>query len=473
MDRKILEFATLLRKTGVNVSHTEVADCLKALALVGLEKENFYNVLVCTLIKDQSYFRIFDRLFYYYFDPDFTGHRSEALKMWPNLIFPENNGVKCSGVDNVPGTEQGRSTGFGQGQGLATAAVDQFVQVIKVGKPDEMADMVKKGIESLGRIREEDLEDMKEVVRQVKIFLEWNMGVYRLENEAAGVEESVWLVWKERLEQMEDLLYRELEKAVIKELGQAALETILLRENLNELDFYRLSAPQVNEIKKKLSKFAHRLATRLSFRQKRAKRGKIDLHKTIRKSMGTGGIPLKPAFRDRYPTRPEIVVLCDISGSVKVFSEFMLQLVYSIQNRFIHVQSFVFVDTPDEVTEYFKNQEIEDGIKNIYNKGKFSKTAFSDYGQMFMDFCDKYFEVLNKKTTLLVIGDARNNYHKAQNDYFRKMCREVKKVIWLNPEPAEKWDKEDSIMSSYGLCCDQVFECRNLEQLEKVAKKII
>ncbi len=473
MDSKILEFATLLRKAGVNISHTEVADCLQALALVGVDKENFYNTLACTLVKDQSHFRVFDKLFYYYFDPEFTGHRSEALKRWPDLIWPETTAGSCSGTDQIPGTEQGRSTGFGQGQGLATAAVDNFVQVIKTGNPEEIAQMVKKGVESLGRIREDDLKDMKEAVRQVKVFLEWNMGVYQLEKDACNVDEVVWLTWQERLEQMEELLYRELEKAVIKELGQEALETILVRENLNELDFYRLSASQVKEIKKKIGKFAHKLATRLSFRQKRSKHGTIDLPKTIRKSMATGGVPIKPAFRDRYPTRPEIVVLCDISGSVKVFSEFMLQLVYSIQNRFINVQSFVFVDTPDQVTDYFKNREIEDGIKNIYNKAKFSKTAFSDYGQMFIDFCDQYFDVLNKKTTLLIIGDARNNYHKEHYDYFQKMCREVKKVIWLNPEPVQNWDQEDSIMSGYGLFCDQVFECRNLEQLEKVVKKII
>jgi len=336
-----------------------------------------------------------------------------------------------------------------------------------------MAHTIRRGIESLGRIKKEDLADMKEAIRQVKVFLEWNMAVYRLEREADQVDESMWLAWQERLAEMETRLYWELEKAIINELGSEALETVIIRENLNEMDFYRLSAPQVAEIKKKISKMAHKLASRLSFRQKRARHGKIDLQRTIRKSMATGGVPIKPAFRDRYPTRPEIVVLCDISGSVRVFSEFMLQLVYSIQNRFIHVRSFVFVDTPDEVTGFMQNREIEDGIKNIYNKARFSKTAFSHYGETFIEFIQKYSDVLNKKTTLLVIGDARNNYHKEHADYFQKMCSEVKKAIWLNPEPIEKWDKEDSVMKVYGQFCHQVFECRNLEQLDYVARKII
>jgi hypothetical protein len=310
-------------------------------------------------------------------------------------------------------------------------------------------------------------------VRQVKVFLEWNMGTYELEKEAPLVNEEIWLIWQERLMELEEILYRELEQAMVSELGSEALETVLIRENVNQLDFYRLSVPQVAEIRKKISKLAHKLASRLSFRHKKAKHGKIDLYRTIRKSMAYGGVPISPAFRDRYPTRPQIVVLCDLSGSVKVFSEFMLQLVYSIQSRFVHVRSFVFVDTPDDVTGYFQNREIADGIRDIYNWARFSKTAFSDYGLVFIDFWGKYRDVLDKKTTLIIIGDARNNYNKEHADYFQKICGEVRKTVWLNPEPAENWDMEDSIMSVYGRHCSQVFECRNLEQLDRVVRRII
>ncbi len=471
MDQKFLEFAILLRKAGVKVSHSEIAECLQALSMVGLEKANVYDAMAATLIKDQSDFRIFDKLFYFYFDPDFFGHRAK-LQRWPKLVRPPRD-RQCAGGDRVPGSEPGRPTGFGHGQGLATSAIDDFLQVIKVGSPAAMAELIRKGVAGLGPIEETDLREMKDTVRQVKVFLEWNMGVYRLEQEAGTVYESIWLTWQERLAEMEDMLRRELEKAIINDLGDQALETILIRENLNQLDFYRLSQSQVAEIKKKISKLAHKLASRLSFRQKRAKRGQIDLQRTIRKSMSTGGVPIKPAYRDRYPTRPELVVLCDVSGSVRLFSEFMLQLVYSIQNRFIHVRSFVFVDTPDEVTALMQNREIKDGIKDMYNQARFANSAFSDYGRMFFHFWDKYLPVLTRKTTLLIIGDARNNYHQAEADYLEKIGREVKKVIWLNPEPFENWDREDSIMSVYGRLCHQVFECRNLEQLDNVAKKII
>jgi len=242
------------------------------------------------------------------------------------------------------GQDQGRSTGFGHGQGLATEAVEEFIQVIKIGDPGDMAKLVKKGVKSLGKIKEEDLQDMQNVIRHVKVFLEWNMGASKLEQEAGLDNEAELLKWRERLSQLEEMLYSELEKVLINRLGTDALNTILARENINELDFYRLSAPQTAEIKKKVGKLARKLATRLSFRHKRAMWGRVDLQRTIRKSMTTGGIPIRLAYRDRYPTRPEIVILCDLSGSVKIFSEFMLQLLYSIQSRFVHVRTFVFID---------------------------------------------------------------------------------------------------------------------------------
>lgn len=481
MDRKILEFTALLRRAGVRVSHSEAADCLRALSLTGLDRDTFYHTMSSTLIKDQADMLTFDKVFGYYFDPDFFGHREEALKRWPDLILPWREGRcaaddanrACTGSDPVEGEDHGRSTGFGHGQGLATAAVENFMQVIKIGDPGEMAQLVKRGVESLGEIKNEDLQDTKNAIRQVKIFLEWNMGASKLEQEARLNKEADFLDWQERLGQLEEMLYRELEKVLINTLGTEALDTILARENINELDFFSLSAPQTAEIKKKISRLAHKLATRLSFRQKKTTRGKVDLQRTIRKSMTTGGVPIRPAYRDRYPTRPELVVLCDLSGSVKIFSEFMLQLIYSFQARFLHVRTFVFIDTPDEVTELMRYREIEDGVREIYNKAKFSKTAFSDYGEMFIDFCQKYLDVLHQKSTLIIVGDARNNYRREHQDCFQQMTGKVKKVIWLNPESLERWDREDSIMSVYGVFCSQVFECRNLRQLDMVARKLI
>ncbi|WP_418792446.1 VWA domain-containing protein [Phosphitispora sp. TUW77] len=472
MDKNILQFARLLRKAGIKVSHSEVMEALRALALTGIEKHTFFNILSATLIKEQADMRVFEKIFELYFSPEVMRAGYSDYSRSVSLINSKPTTAR-KGCDMIPGTEKGRTTGFGQGRGLATAEVENFVQVIQAGVHEEMLALVKKGVEGIGELFEEDLEDTKDTIRQVKIFLEWNMGVYKLESTACDVDEKTRFIWQDRLKSLEDMLHKEIEKKLITEFGAIALEKVLARENINQLDFYKLSSMQVAEIKQKISKLAYKLASRVSLRKKRSKRGQLDLARTIRKSMSYGGVPIKPAYRNHHPTRLEMVILFDLSSSVKIFSEFILQLVYSIQNKFIHVRSFVFVDTPDEITGFFINREIEDGIKDVYNLAKFSKTPFSDYGQMFKDFNEKYLDILNKKVTLLIIGDARNNYHRDHADCLLRMCQEAKKTIWLNPEPAEKWDEEDSLISLYGVMCDQVFECRNLDQLEMVSRKII
>lgn len=478
MDKTILQFAILLRKAGIQVSHSEVGECLKSLSLVGIEKPLFYFVLLSTLIKDHADYAVFDKVFHYYFQPDFFGHRNQQSRLPGLFAVPDEAAFGCKGNDRdgedmLGGGEGNRSTGFGRGRRSATASMENLVQVIKLGDVDEMTRMIRQGINSLGKIQEADLDNMNEPIRQVKVFLEWNMGVDRLERESANLEENTRLTWQEHLKKMEEILYREMEKTLINEFGEKALDTVLVRENINELDFFQLSSPQVNEIKKKITKLAHRLSTKLAFRYKRAHRGKVDLARTIKTVVAYGGVPIRLAFRDKCPTRPEFVILCDVSGSVKLFSEFMLQLVYSIQTRFLSVRSFVFVDIPDEATHFLRNREIEDGIREMYNRGKFSMSAFSDYGRVFIEFHNKYFDLISHKTTLLILGDARNNYNQGFAEVFQKLCHQAKRVIWLNPEPQENWDREDNIMSVYGASCTQVFECRNLKQLEVLARRII
>lgn len=467
MEDKILEFARLLRQAGLKTSISEVLDSVHGLRWLDLDRETFYHTLLATMVKDQADLGAYNKLFDYFFAPDFYGHRQDL----PGQTDQAQQHRQCSG-DTFTGDGE-RSTGLGQGNmrpGIPTG--DRMVQLIKLGSPDRMTQAVREAVANLGRLEERHL-NMEETLKQVKVFLEWHMGVNCLDRMAELVDEETWLSWQDRLSEMETILRRELEKALLHEFKERALGLILTRENLNQLDFYMLSKPQVQDIRKKISKFAHRLATRKSFREKRANRGRIDLQGTIRKSMATGGTPIRPAFKDRKPSKPEIVILCDISGSVRLFSEFMLQLVYSVQSRFLHVKSFVFVDTVDEITAYFRNREVADAIRDVYNHAFFSKTGFSNYGESFVDFTEKYGHLLNKKTTLIILGDARNNYHRDQCEYFTKIVDRVKKVIWLNPEPVEKWDKEDSIMRNYGAFCGQVFECRNLAQLEWVAGKIL
>lgn len=470
-DAHILKFALFLRKAGISVSSSEVQDCIDGIRHADLSKAVFYQVLRSTLIKDQASFGTFDHAFNLYFSSEFlslldcksTPHQGGGFED----IGPLNEvaGERCQCIP-----DHGPNWGLGQGAGTLGRNSNRFVQIIRVGDSGQCTDYINEGIKSLGKLTREHLDNMKETLRKVKVYLEWNMGLNLLAKEAEKTNNELWWVWQSRVAELENLLRKSLGKELSRCFGEEALGVILETENLNKLDFYKLNDNQVEEIKRKISRLGHRLATRLSYRTARSKKGFVDIQKTIKRAVSSGGIPIKLAHKDRVPSKPEIWVLCDLSGSVKRLSEFMLQLTYSFQSRFVNVRSFVFVDTLAEATECFRKGDIEEGIREIYNNLSFSKTGFSDYREVFKDLLQEYGQELNKKISLIIIGDAKNNYRPEGEEYLIKISKEVRRILWLNPYAMELWNDDDSVMKVYIPYCSRVFECRNLKQLERIAR---
>jgi uncharacterized protein with von Willebrand factor type A (vWA) domain len=249
------------------------------------------------------------------------------------------------------------------------------------------------------------------------------------------------------------------------------------RPRLEEIDFnnlrYDSSMDLIEEMRVRIAKLARKLASRFSRREKAAKAGKVSIRRTIRKSLQTGGVPLVLAFRQRKLAKPELVLLCDVSGSVAVFSEFMLQLVYALQDKFTKVRSFAFVDRIDEITAYFKEDTAAEAVRRARSSSNVSWDGYSDFGNSFREFVAEYLEAVTFKTTVIVLGDARNNNNPSRLGDLRQIKERAKKLLWLNPEPAEEWDTGDSIMSTYARVSDQVFECRNLGQLEHLVQELL
>ncbi|MFM8775923.1 MAG: VWA domain-containing protein, partial [Actinomycetota bacterium] len=181
-----------------------------------------------------------------------------------------------------------------------------------------------------------------------------------------------------------------------------------------------------------------------------------------------GGVPADPKFRYPRPAKPELMVVADISGSVAAFARFTLMFVYAIQNQFSKVRSFVFIDGIDEVTKFFKSTEdIGEAINRVNTEADVVWVdGHSDYGHAFEVFFERHGKDINSKTTVLLLGDARNNYHAAQSWVVKEMRKRARHVYWLNPEPKSYWNTGDSIVGEYGAHTDGVYECRNLRQLE-------
>ena len=208
---------------------------------------------------------------------------------------------------------------------------------------------------------------------------------------------------------------------------------------------------------------------RLARKRRHGRKGPLDFRSTVRHSLSYGGVPAEPKFQYPRPHKPEIFVIADISGSVAAFARFTLQLVYAISDQFSKVRSFVFIDGIDEVTRFFEG--VEDIVEAVHRVNTEADVVWvdghSDYGHAFEVFWQKWGKEIGPKTTVMILGDARNNYHASQSLGDQGDAAPGPPRLLAQPRAAESyWDTGDSIVGEYGTHCDGTFECRNLRQLE-------
>jgi uncharacterized protein with von Willebrand factor type A (vWA) domain len=246
------------------------------------------------------------------------------------------------------------------------------------------------------------------------------------------------------------------------------------REQLEEKSFYNLSEEDIRRMREVVARLAQKLKNIISIRRKRERRGKFDLKSTMRHNMSRGGIPFEIFFKQRRKERPKLIVLCDISSSVANVSRFMLQFVYSLQEAFTKVRSFVFVAELGEVTQLFQDNEIYEAIDLALEGGDaINVYTRSNFGYAFHTFWRDFLDAVDSRTTLVVIGDGRNNYNDPRAWCLREIHRKAKNLIWINPESPGAWGFGDSVMDAYLPHCDVAEECRNLRQLSRLVDRLL
>jgi uncharacterized protein with von Willebrand factor type A (vWA) domain len=222
-----------------------------------------------------------------------------------------------------------------------------------------------------------------------------------------------------------------------------------------------------------VTRLAQRLKNRLSVRRKRAARGRFNVKDTLRRNLQYGGVPFHIELDRRKKTKPQVMVVCDISDSVLNASRFMLQFVYSIQDLYTKVRSFVFVSDLGEVTKVFEEHEIHHAVETALKGDVIDVFSHSNFGRAFELFYKNYFSAVNSKTTVLIIGDGRNNYNRPNDWVLREIQQKAKQLIWLNPESRMTWGIGDSEMPRYAAYCDVAEECRSINQLYKIVDLIV
>lgn len=219
-----------------------------------------------------------------------------------------------------------------------------------------------------------------------------------------------------------------------------------------------------------VERMAKRLAVRYSRRIHRAKRGRLDVRRTIRRSMAHGGIPFQTVWKHERIERPKIAVLCDVSRSVAAAARFLLLFLYSLNEVIAKLDAFAFSDRLIEVTEILEDREVDAAVPEILERIGFRST---DYGQSLDDFCNRFLDRIDRHTTIIILGDGRSNYSDPRLDLMRTLRERSRSVIWLNPEPETFWGQGDSVMQRYAQFCHVARTCNTLRQLETIVDEVL
>ncbi len=467
MDDVLVNFIQILRRCGLRVAVSESLDGARAATVVGLEqREAFKAGLRASLVKRTRDIQLFDQIF----DAYFTDTPSDMP-----LEERFGHGLPQPGESGDDEYDEAMRRAMEEMNGLSDitqALLQGNVQIIteemmKHMRPDQLA----------------HLRSMLQSGQVARIVLD-KMGWQRIQREISKLIQQ--LRWqgdyeaaqrvRERLDELEELfpkwVEREVEDAVEKQL-QTEPPPPAQAHDLQFKDFSRYTEAENEAMEEAVEQLARRLRRDWSRRAKQGGSRRLDVPRTLRAAMSTFGVPVELRWKQRRRNRLNIVVLCDVSSSVRNASRFMLQLVYSLQQQRGRVRSFVFIGDLDEVTETFERNNIDEAVRIATSEANITYWAHSNFGNSFRMFLDNHGDALSSRTTVLVLGDGRNNWHDPQLDAVQEIQERARKVIWLNPEGEWGWGNGDSIAPLYGRYCDRMVECRNLAQLTEIIEYLM
>jgi uncharacterized protein with von Willebrand factor type A (vWA) domain len=278
----------------------------------------------------------------------------------------------------------------------------------------------------------------------------------------------------DRLRAFEEEVENEVRRRLAEERGVEAIARTAVQPLTEQVEFLRASRSDLVELRRQVHPLARRLATRLTARRRLGRSGRLDFRRTVRASLATGGVPLVTKHRPHKPHKPELVVLCDVSGSVSSFAHFTLMLTHALREQFSKVRAFAFIDTADEITDYLREADLGDVMQKIAGHADLVWfDGHSDYGHALEVFAQKYPDAITPKTSLLILGDARNNHRSPNLPVLRRLVKEARHTYWLNPEPRSYWGSGDSAAGNYAGVVDDMVECRNVEQLAEFVQRLL
>jgi uncharacterized protein with von Willebrand factor type A (vWA) domain len=459
-------FVEELRQVGVPVSMVESIDAMNAVQHIDLgDRTALKETLRATLVKNARHESAFDTAFEVFFAarrPDLPA-TTDTRDSEPAAGDQAMQGTGGGGMD-LDGLiealyEAMRSQDFSALRSAARQAVDDLAG-IEPGRPVG-------GTYYLYRtLRQLDVDALTERLIEAMLGEEGELDelTRRLVTEEAGL----------RIERLREEIKEEIRRRLVEDRGHEAVARTLRQPLVEEIDLMHATRTDLRNLEQVIEPLTRKLAARLAQRRRMAARGRLHFRKTMRTSLATGGVPIEPKFRHVRPHRPELFLLCDISGSMATFARFTLQFTYAMGTQFSKLRAFVFVDAVDEVTDHLKpGIDFRDALLRITTEADVVwLDGHSDYGHALEQFSARYGREITPRSTVIIAGDARNNYRDARERYLAEIADNCQSLYWLNPEPKAYWDSGDSVMSRYARFCDEVFEVRNLRQLETFVERV-
>ncbi|MEW5737241.1 MAG: VWA domain-containing protein [Thermodesulfobacteriota bacterium] len=454
----VLRFVESARASGMRISTSEVMDCARCLELVDpLDEAQVKTVLTANFVKSIRDQARFEKLYALFFSGFSTDADTNAELLAENIV----KAVTAMAQD-APGDPD-----FTAAMEMMAGDAAPFLQAVRALESDNDRPPMAMG-GNLGQVarRLSVMLALQNIERRMRAFLEDNRRTLPF-----AVRRDLQRHFEARLALANRLLTE----------GDAPRNESLIKPStheqrlasVGEKPFVSLTEREVEEMRAVIDQWVRKLKDVISLRYRTKNRGLLDVKKTLRKASRYQGVPIEIVRRKRPPRKGKVVTLCDVSGSVWSAARFMLNMLYSVQECFTKVRSFIFVAGLADVTRIFEENEINKAVEKVLKETPLSYNAATDYGATLRQFKKEYMDIVNKKTTVIVVGDGRSNYCNPEAEILAEIRERSRRIIWLNPESEVFWNSGDSEMRTYERYCHEVRPCQNLNQLLEFIQDLV
>ncbi|GAA1984823.1 VWA domain-containing protein [Kitasatospora viridis] len=451
LTQRLTSFVHALRANGLRVGPSETVDAAAVAEVLGLaHRERLREGLAAALLRGERQRAVFDATFDLYF----------PLRVG---AFPLREGEPEPGAAPAADAEQLRER-----LAAALAAGDQARLAQLAGEAVGLLGQYGSTPGSDGYSAAQTLDRLRPEILLARVLAALREGRPAPDFTDRLTADEI----RRRIQEFRGMVGTEARRRVAELRGTDRIARRAVAPTIDQIDFLYAGRDQLAELRKAVRPLSRKLATRLAARRRRASHGEIDLRRTLRRSLSTGGVPLRPAYRHRRPQRPELVLLCDVSGSVAGFADFTMLLVQALKSEFSRVRVFGFVNRMAEVTDLVGRDPGSTAERILTTAQVMGYHSNSDYGTALGEFADRHLDAVGPRTSVLVLGDARNNHRDPNLAALRAIALRARRVFWLNPEPPDLWTTGDSAALRYASVVE-MHPCRNARQLGTLIERLL